>query len=298
MAYLPGMHALRFSSSYRRTLAFRQRANELLPDYAAQIDAEAARLFGVTETEVDEHGYKMKRANQPDFTERLAKRIKARVEALEFVFKGKPLTISLPTKFASDGELDSRVGACVAACRKAGVEVPHTFVVNGAHVAFGPYKLLRGVFIPPSLDDGTPMLRVSVDEQLLLRGGPFRAFVQEGGLRLAFMGNAIKPWKIMLHILREIGPRNPTKRSEVLRRLSGKANLKYVRTGGRNGDVSVTVPTVKFGAGEKAVVEAKMQSLIARQDRLTRTLTAWDADGVALANAFATSPSVVTEQVR
>ena len=202
-----------------RRKAFCDRARQLLPDLAAEIESTATGLYG---PEPD---------GQPHLKS-LADLLERRAKLCDWFAQGKPADVVVPFGAMPDGEITPQFARCWQAALKALPNLTPRFALtaDGFRVPLphGCYRFHRSVLLDANLDEGNDTT-VEVDPRLLRKGGLYRLRKDADIIRLESLQTAIPRWKVALRMLRK---HRISMRPELLRRMRNGVAFEFSRQKG------------------------------------------------------------------
>jgi len=263
-----------------RRKAFCDRARQLLPDLAAQIESTAARLYG---PEPD---------GQPHLKS-LADLLERRAMLCDWFAQGKSANVIVPFGAIPDGEVSPRFARCWQAALKALPNLTPRFALtaDGFRVPLphGCYRFHRSVLLDANLDEGNDTT-VDVDPALLHKGGLYRSITDSDSIRLESLQTAIPRWKVALRMLRK---HRISMRPELLRRMRNGVAFQFSR---QKGAIKVTLKAGKIPSELRIKYLTRATIVHNRLDRVREALAELEVEGEREAEAFAADPTIIAAQ--
>lgn len=268
------------NQTIRRT-AFVDRASELLPHSAAEIEAAALARYG---------------PNSPHAPSAptLSERIESKVRFYTWFADGKPAELNFRPDVMPDGEIDSRFARCWQEAVRAtsGLTARFTLRADGFRVPLpgGYYRFNRSVLLSAATDDGSDVV-VTVAPKLLQKGGLYRATITTLGVSLESLDATFVRWKIALRMLRRY---RRTVRPEILRRLRAGIPFEFARD---RGELCVTLRCGRMPKETKDEYKSRAAIFASRLERVHDALATLATEGQAAANQFAARPEIAMAEL-
>ena len=267
------------NQTIRRT-AFVERATELLPHSAAEIEEAALARYGPGSPHAPSSAT-------------LLDRIESKIRFYTWFAEGKPAEFSFRPDLMPDGAIDLRFARCWQEAVKATPSLTARFALRagGFHVPLpgGYYRFNRSVLLSNATDDGSEVV-VTVAPKLLLKGGLYRATITTDGVTLDSLDAVFLRWKITLRMLRRY---RRTVRPEILRRLRAGIPFEFTRN---HGELCVTLRSGRMPKETKDDYKHRAAIFSGRHDRARDALTTLAAEGRLTANQFAARPEIATAE--
>ncbi|MBL9187545.1 MAG: hypothetical protein JNK23_08720 [Opitutaceae bacterium] len=268
------------NQTIRRT-AFVERATELLPHSAAEIEETALARYGSGSPHAP---------SSPT----LSDQIDSKIRFYTWFAEGKPAEFSFRPDVMPDGEIDSRFARCWQEAVKAtpGLTARFTLRAGGFRVPLpgGYYRFNRSVLLSNATDDGSDVF-VAVAPKLLQKGGLYRATITTEGVALDSLDAVFLRWKIALRMLRRY---RRTVRPEILRRLRAGIPFEFARD---HGELCVTLRSGRMPKETKDDYKRRAAIFSSRLDRVRDALAALAAEGQAAAEQFAARPEIAAAEL-
>jgi hypothetical protein len=263
-----------------RRKAFCERARQLLPDLAAQIESTATGLYG---PEPD---------GQPHLKS-LADLLERRAKLCDWFAQGKPADVVVPFGAMPDGEITPQFARCWQAALKALPNLTPRFALtaDGFRVPLphGCYRFHRSVLLDANLDEGNDTT-VEVDPRLLRKGGLYRLRRDSDSIRLESLETAIPRWKVALRMLRK---HRTSMRLELLRRMRNRVAFQFSR---QKGAIKVTLKAGKIPSELRIKYLTRAAIVHNRLNRVREALAELETEGERAAATFAADPTIIATQ--
>src|SRR5664280_615055 len=263
-----------------RRKAFCDRARQLLPDLAAQVESTATALYGPNPE------------GQPQLKS-LADLLERRAKFCDWFAQGRPADVVISFGAMPDGEITPQFARCWQAASKAMPNLTPRFALtaDGFRIPLphGCYRFHRSVLLDATLDNGNDMT-VEVDPTLLRKGGPYRLKTNGDGIRLESLQTAIPRWKVALRMLRK---HRISMRPELLRRMHTGVAFEFSR---QKGAVKVTLRAGKLPSEVRIQYRTRAAIVRDRLNRVREALGELEAEGERAAETFAANPTIIAAQ--